>query len=323
MPPLVDDSGAQAAPAWPAAMPPADAIAPGSLAAWKVAVRPHTLWIAAVPVAIGAALTFAFQPRALHWPSLALAMLCAVMIQAITNLQNDVGYTTRGIETGERVGFPRATQHGWLTARQIHVALALCIGITALLGLPLVIWHGWLVLALGLSSITAAILYMAGIRPIAFTPWGEFTVFVFFGLVAVNGTIYLLAHDLPWPAWPVASAVGLLAAAVLLVNNSRDIGHDQTTARRTLPMVLGVASTQRCYAAMIFLPFLLLAVPVAFSPWFLLPLLALPFAWRTRQAFNHAPPGLAFNQVLLRTVRLEALYGALFIAAGILTGIRI
>jgi 1,4-dihydroxy-2-naphthoate octaprenyltransferase len=303
-------------------MPSTKPITPGSLTAWKIAIRPHTLWLAAVPVAVAAALVFALQ-HTLHWPTLVLALLCAVMIQTITNLQNDVGYTDRGAETGARIGFPRATQNGWLTARQIRVALVGCIGITVLLGLPLVIWHGWPILALGVLSIIAAILYMAGIRPIAFTPWGEIAVFVFFGLVAVNGTVYLLTHRLPWLAWPTACAVGLLAAAVLLVNNYRDIEHDKNTGRRTLPVALGLSGARFCYAAMIFLPFMLLGTLVAFSLWFLLPMLALPFAWRTWQVFNATPSGLAFNEVLLRTVRLEALYGGLFVVAGILAGIVI
>jgi 1,4-dihydroxy-2-naphthoate octaprenyltransferase len=300
-------------------MPSVETVVPGSWAAWKIAFRPHTLWIAAVPVAVGAALVFAFQ-HTLHWPTLTLALLCAVMIQAITNLQNDVGYTDRGAETGARIGFPRATQNNWLTARQIRIALVICVGITVLLGLPLVVWHGWPILALGVLSISAAFLYMAGIRPIAFTPSAEVFVFVFFGLIAVNGTVYLLTHSLPWYAWPVACAIGLLAAAVMLVNNYRDIEHDKNTGRRTLPVAVGLSGTRLCYTTMIFLPFVLLSALVVFSPWFLLPMLALPFAWRTWQAFKATPPGLAVNGVFLRTVRLEALYGGLFVLAGILAG---
>jgi 1,4-dihydroxy-2-naphthoate octaprenyltransferase len=117
--------------------------------------------------------------------------------------------------------------------------------------------------------------------------------------------------------------VGLLAAAVLLVNNYRDIEHDKNTGRRTLPVALGLSGARLGYAAMIFLPFLLLGTLTAFSPWFLLPMLALPFAWRTWQAFNTTSPGLAFNDVLLRTVRPEALYGGLFVVAGVFAGIVI
>jgi 1,4-dihydroxy-2-naphthoate octaprenyltransferase len=303
-------------------MPSAEIIAPNSWGAWKIAFRPHTLWLAAVPVAVGAALAFAFE-RALHWPTLALALLCSVMIQVVTNLQNDVGYADRGAETGARVGFPRATPNGWLSARQVRTALAICVGITVLLGLPLVIWHGWPILVLGVLSIVAAMLYMGGARPIAYTPLGEVLVFIFFGLVAVNGTVYLLTRDLSWRAWLIACAIGLMAAAVLLVNNYRDIEHDKNTGRRTLPIVLGLSSARRCYAAMIFLPFALLAIFAAAtaSPLFLLPMLALPFAWRTWQAFSATLPGLTFNKVLLRTIRLQALYGGLFIAASVLAGI--
>ncbi|MDR1530189.1 MAG: 1,4-dihydroxy-2-naphthoate octaprenyltransferase [Burkholderiales bacterium] len=295
-------------------------IKPGSWAAWKIAFRPKTLWVATVPVVVAAALVFS-AGRAIHLPSLVLAMLCAVMIQIITNLQNDVGYTARGHETGERIGFPRATQTGLLTARHIRIALLFCALVTILLGLPLVIWHGLPILIIGIASMIAAVLYMAGFRPIAYTALGELFVFIFFGLVAVNGTVYLFTHQTSAAAWLLSVIIGLLAAAVLLVNNYRDAEHDRNTGRRTLVVVLGKRHTRRLYAAMVFLPFILLLPLTAISPLLLLPMLALPLAIQTYRALGTTSSGSMFNTIMLRTVQLEALFGLLFCIGSIAVGI--
>ncbi len=295
-------------------------IKPGSWAAWKIAFRPKTLWIATVPVICAASLAFA-QQYTIHLPSLILAMLCAVMIQVITNLQNDVGYTARGHETGARVGMPRATQTGLLTPKQIRLGLLFCALVTMALGLPLVFWHGWPILMIGVASMVAAVLYMAGARPLAYTAWSEVVVFIFFGLVAVNGTTYLFTHQSLAASWWLSIAIGLLAAAVLLVNNYRDIEHDRNTGRRTLVVTLGMQKSQVIYALMIFTPFLLLLPLFYVSPFFSLAWLALPFAVRTFRTLVASNPGTHFNVIMLNTVRLEALFGFLFTLGGVLARI--
>lgn len=292
-------------------------IKPGSWGAWKIAFRPKTLWVATVPVVCATALMFALH-YPIHLPSLILAMLCAIMIQVITNLQNDVGYTARGHETGARVGMPRATQTGLLTPRQIRRGLLFCVLVTTLLGLPLVIWHGWLVLLIGAGSMVAAVLYMAGTRPLAYTAWSEVVVFIFFGLVAVNGTTYLFAHRGLAVSWCLSVAIGLLAAAVLLVNNYRDAEHDRNTGRHTLVVTLGQRKSQIIYGLMIFTPFVLLLPLAHITPLFLLSWLTLPFAVRTYHALASSAPGLHFNDILIRTVRLEALFGFFFTLGGVL-----
>ena len=125
-------------------------------------------------------------------PSVALIALgTAVLMQVVTNLQNDVGYTERGGETGTRVGLPRATARGWLRTRDVKLAIVAAIAIALVTALPLILRFGWPVLMLGLAATVAAWAYMGGRRPIAYTPFGELTVFVFFGLVAVCGTYYV------------------------------------------------------------------------------------------------------------------------------------
>ncbi len=296
-------------------------IAPGSLAAWIMAMRLRSLLIAISPVLVAAALVWQRTGR-LDTGMVVLMLGASVVIQVITNLQNDVGYTLRGGErTRTRTGLPRATALGLLTPRQVHAAIAIAIAVAMLLGLPLVLARGWPVLLMGVGSILAALAYMGGPRPIAYTPFGELVVFVFFGLTAVAGADFTLTGGpVPAPTWLAAVAIGLLAAAALVVNNHRDIAHDAGVGRRTFPVVFGAGASHALFMASILLPFaaaLALAWLLA-SAWLLLPLLLLPVALRLLQDFRNCPPGLAYNGLLFRTFKLELMYAALLAAGAVL-----
>ena len=296
-------------------------IAPGSLSAWAMALRLRSLLIAISPVLVAAALVWE-RTGALDVGAVALILGASVMMQVITNLQNDIGYTVRGGErTRTRVGLPRATALGLLTERQVRTAIALAIAAAMLLGLPLVALRGWPVLAMGLASIVAALAYMGGPRPIAYTPFGEFVVFVFFGLTAVAGADYALTGTaVPAPTWLAAVAMGALAVAALVVNNHRDADHDRGVGRRTFPVVFGARAARALYALSLLAPFAL-AVPIAWgagSPWLLLPLLWLPVASRLLRDFLACPPGPAFNLILFRTFKLELAYAGLLAAGAVL-----
>ena len=299
----------------------APAIAPGSVAAWIMALRLRSLLIAISPVLVAAALVWQRTGR-LDGGMVVLILAASIVIQVITNLQNDVGYTLRGGERSRtRTGLPRATALGLLTTRQVHFAIAVAIAAAVVLGLPLVIARGWPVLAMGVGSIVAALAYMGGPRPIAYTPFGELVVFVFFGLVAVAGADYTLTGGpVPPLTWLAASAMGALAAAALVVNNHRDVEHDAGVGRRTFPVVCGVGASHALYLASMLLPFALLPALawLAGTPWLLLPLLTLPVALRLLQDFKTSPPGLAFNVLLFRTFKLELSYAALLSAGAIL-----
>lgn len=287
-------------------------IRPGSLDAWRVAVRTRTLWIATVPVFVGTSLAYlaSGQVNVLY---ATLALVASVLLQAVANLQNDVGYTARGAETGTRVGLPRATSNGWLTPREVRVAIALGVAAMVLVGLPLVAHWGLPVLLMGVTSIAAALGYMGGPKPIAYTPLGEFMVFVFFGLIAVVGSGYVQLGTVSPALWVAGAAIGALAAAVLVVNNHRDIAHDASTGRRTFAVLFGAQASERLYTALVLLPFA--AVPLLV--WLLdslllaLPLLALPSALGLARALPATPPGLAFNGLLLRTVMVQLIFGAM------------
>lgn len=292
-----------------------------SLQAWSVAVRPRTLPVAVSPVLVGATLGFE-RTGAIDWLVALLALGAALLMQIISNMQNDVGYTVRGGESsGTRTGLPRATANGWLSVARVRAGIVVLALVALSLGLALVVHRGWPVLAIGSASLLAALAYMGGPRPIAYTPYGELTVFVFFGLVAVLGSDWVLTGSLG-PVTALASvAIGSLAAAALAVNNHRDIAHDRLVGRRTFAVTFGEEGSLRLYTTLLLVPFGLL-FPMAWlarAPAFMLPLLLLPAALQLRQAFVRCPRGSAFNEVLFRTFRLELWFAAL-LSAGALLG---
>lgn len=304
-----------------ASAPAAAGIAPGSLGAWLMAMRPRTLPITVSPVITAIALIWS-RGDAIDLPLAMLVFAAAVMMQFITNMQNDVGYTLRGGERrGDRIGLPRATALGLLTPRQVQLAIAAAIALTLLLGWPLVQARGVPVMLMGLASILAALAYMGGPRPIAYTPLGELTVLVFFGFIAVVGTDYALTGTADDPAlWLAGAALGGIAAAALMVNNARDWEHDRDVGRRTLAVVAGRAAMDRLYAAGVLVPMLLLP-PLAWyaqSAWLLLPAVLLPVVLRLVRDFARCPPGLAYNGLLFRTFVTELQFAALLAAGAVL-----
>jgi 1,4-dihydroxy-2-naphthoate octaprenyltransferase len=291
-----------------------------SPAAWAVAVRPRTLLVAVSPVIVGAALGW-LRSGALDPLVSLIALAAALLMQVASNLQNDVGYTVRGGEsTGTRTGLPRATAHGWLTVRMVRNAIVGVALLGAALGLLLVLHRGWPVLAIGVASLLAALAYMGGPRPIAYTPYGELTVFVFFGLVAVMGTDWVLTGDIGATTVVAAMAIGALAAAALAVNNHRDIAHDALVGRRTFAVTFGAAASHRLYAVLLLGPFALTPVMawLAGAPTLLLPCLLLPAAWTLRRDMQRCPPGIAYNEVLFRTFKMELLYAVLLASGAVL-----
>lgn len=293
-----------------------DTVRRGSLRAWTAAARPRTLWVALSPVLVGTAL--AAERGAPIQLRAALPVLgCALLVQVITNLQNDVGYTVRGGErSGNRTGLPRATANGWLGVSAVRAAIVVLSVIAVALGLLLVAVRGWPVLALGTASLAAALAYMAGPRPIAYTPLGELTVFVFFGLVAVMGTDWVLTGEVPAATALAAIAIGCLAAAALAVNNHRDIEHDRSAGRRTFAVLAGATGSRVLYTTLLYTPFLLLPAIAATTrdPWLMLPVLLLRRVGRLRRDFAACAPGVSFNGILFRTFELELQYAALLCA---------
>lgn len=293
---------------------------PGPWAAWLAAVRPRSLPVAVSPVLVGAALGWQRQ-GSIDALSALLILLASLMMQVVCNMQNDVGYTARGAErSGNRTGLPRATALGWLGLGEVRGAIVAVSLLSSLLGLWLFARHGWPVLAIGSASLLAALAYMGGPRPIAYTPFGELTVFAFFGLVAVCGSDWVLTGEVGAASIAAGSAIGTLAAAALTINNHRDIAHDRSVGRRTFAVCFGARGSLALFTAEVAAAFVLLPAIAALagSAWLLLPLLLAPRALALRRDLATCPPGLGFNGLLFRCFLLQLAYAALLSAGAVL-----
>ena len=297
------------------------AVQNGSVAAWMVAIRPRSLLVAFSPVLVGATLGYARAGAIDLWATL-MVLAAALLMQVVTNMQNDVGYTARGGDSsGTRVGLPRATSNGWLSVHHVRGAIVVVALLATALGLALVAYRGWPVLVIGVASLVAALAYMGGPKPIAFTPFGELTVFVFFGLVALLGTDWVLTNGTGLVSQLAAVAIGGLAAAALAVNNHRDMAHDRLVGRSTFAVCFGERASRRLFSLLVFGPLALVPVMALAGQTsaLLLPLLLLPAALNLRRDFGRCPPGVAFNEILFRTFTLELWFAAL-LSAGALLG---
>ncbi|MBT0994227.1 1,4-dihydroxy-2-naphthoate polyprenyltransferase [Cellulomonas sp. DKR-3] len=276
---------------------------------WVAGARPRTLPAAAAPVLVGtgaaAELGEARIGRALLAAGVALALQVAV------NYANDYSDGIRGTDV-DRVGPMRLTASGAARPSEVRRAAFAAFGVAALLGVWLVALSGaWWLLAVGAVAIVAAWFYTGGRKPYGYLGLGEVGVFVFFGLVAVLGTTYTQAGELSWQAWVGAVAVGLLACALLMVNNLRDVPTDALVGKRTLAVRLGEHRARRVYSAMVIVPVLLGAVCSAGSPWALLVLVLLAPAIVLAVVVQLGARGRALVPVLAGTGMLELAFGVL------------
>lgn len=264
---------------------------------WIAATRPKTLPIAVSPVVAGIALAVT-ETGQLAWIIAAATLLCAIGIQIGTNLYNDASDFERGTDTDERVGPARATAQGWFTARQVKAAAHLTFLAAFLIGVLLSLFRGgWEIFLLGVTSLAAGYAYTSGPRPIAYGPFGELFVLLFFGIAAVTGSYYLQTLTFGVSAVLLGIAIGLPAAAVLLLNNYRDLETDRLAGRRTLCHYLERPGARIAYAV-----FMLAPIPIYFlmpfpgQPW---PVLAgLPIALVLIRKLYKTPSGPALNPML-------------------------
>ncbi|RMG20455.1 MAG: 1,4-dihydroxy-2-naphthoate polyprenyltransferase [Deltaproteobacteria bacterium] len=210
---------------------------PGSLGAWILAIRPRTLPAAIAPVVVGSAVAHALGVFSAG-PALAAA-LGAVLIQIGTNFANDVFDFEKGADTEARVGPPRAVASGLLTPAAMKRGAAVAFGLAGACGIYLTAVAGWPVVAIGVASVLAGLAYTGGPFPLGYHGLGDLFVLIFFGFVAVGGTVYVQAGEVPAWAWPAALGVGSVAAALIVVNNLRDRETDAAAGKRTLAVRLG------------------------------------------------------------------------------------
>jgi len=283
---------------------------PGRVQAWFLACRPKTLSVSLSPVLVGTAVAW-HDTHALLWLPLLAAALGAAFIQIGTNLFNDVGDFLRGTDTSGRLGPKRATAEGWLSVDLVRAGAWLAFALAFLCGTYLVAHGGWPIVVIGLASLAAGWAYTGGPAPIAYRPLGEAFVFVFFGLVAVGGSYYLQTLTLTPTALVVAVLVGLHAAAVITVNNYRDLDGDARSGKNTLAVLLGRPATRRLYTAEMLAPYALLALLADLGWPAALPLLSLPLALGLIRRFHHAAPGPVFNAILAATAGLQLVFAVL------------
>ena len=285
---------------------------------WLVAARPRTLPAAVAPVLVGTSL--AGLEDVFHPARFACAIVGSVFIQVGTNLANDYSDARRGADTEDRLGPVRVTAGGLMPPRNVLVGTWVAFGIAVAAGAYLIAVAGWQLLLVGAASIAAGVLYTGGPRPYGYEGLGEVFVFLFFGIVAVAGSYYVQVERLTWEAFALAVPVGLLAAAILVVNNVRDIETDRRAGKRTLAVRLGRLRTRRLYAAMLLAAFVCPVVVWAaggLSYPILLALLAAPLAVPLARTVGTHTDGAALNQALAGTGRLLAVY-SLLLSAGVL-----
>ncbi len=287
---------------------------------WIEGARLRTLPAAVAPVLAGTGIALSIDRGSIVRAFLAATI--ALLFQIGVNFSNDYSDGIRGTDD-IRTGPPRLTGGGKASPHTVKLAAFFCFGLGCVAGLILVAVSGtwWLIVA-GALSVAAAWFYTGGTKPYGYMGLGEIFVFVFFGLVATTGTIYTQALQVPWQAWLASCSIGLLACALLMVNNIRDIPTDSVTGKNTQAVRLGDTKARLTYDAMLLFPFIFaLAYPPALG-WPLLVCL-MPSAWLTKRNIGRIhglgkqrrADGLALIPVLRDTGFIELLYALGLFAA--------
>ena len=291
---------------------------PSAARIWLMAARPRTLPAAVAPVLVGTAL--AATEGTFKVLTFLAALIGALFIQVGTNLSNDYSDARRGADTEDRLGPVRVTAGGLVPPRQVLRATYVAFAVAVLAGVYLIATAGWELLLVGAASILAGVLYTGGPRPYGYEGLGEVFVFLFFGVVAVAGSYFAQVESLEWEALVLAVPVGLLASAILVVNNVRDLETDRRAGKRTLAVRLGREGARGLFVGMVVLAFVTAPLPWAFgslSPWLFLSWLALPLAVPVVGVVRTRTDGPSLNGALAATGRLQLAFCVL-LAAGLL-----
>jgi 1,4-dihydroxy-2-naphthoate octaprenyltransferase len=291
----------------------------GALDVWIKASRPRTLPAALAPVAVGTCL--AAGPAGTFKPLVLLATVVgALFIQIGTNLSNDYSDARRGADTEDRLGPVRVTAGGLVPPTYVLYATWIAFAIAALAGVYLVIEAGWQLLLIGAASIVAGVLYTGGPRPYGYVGLGEVFVFLFFGVVAVTGSYFVQTTQFAWEAVALSVPVGLLACAVLMVNNIRDMDTDRRAGKRTLAVRLGRSPMRTVFSLTLLASIAL--VPVVWlvtglTAWINLAILSVALVPPLARTVRERTDGAALNKALGDTARLELVFCVL-LSAGLL-----
>jgi 1,4-dihydroxy-2-naphthoate octaprenyltransferase len=282
-----------------------------------MAARPRTLPAAIAPVLVGTAAAIEQRGDLPRVGAFIAALIGSIFIQIGTNLANDYSDAKRGADTIERLGPVRVTAVGLVAPRSVLVATWLAFGIAVAAGIYLATVAGWVIIAVGAASIAAGVLYTGGPWPYGYAGLGELFVFLFFGLVAVNGSYYVQLERLDWLPFGLSVSIGCLATAILAVNNIRDIDTDRRAGKRTLAVRIGSRPARLLYIALLLLAFFVALgslLTVDNAPWWGGLLLAAVWVVLSRaptQAVARRTDGPSLNRALAQT---GALLGAFSLA---------
>ncbi|MGH8870873.1 MAG: 1,4-dihydroxy-2-naphthoate polyprenyltransferase [Acidimicrobiia bacterium] len=287
-----------------------------SVQAWRIAARVHTLPAALVPVVVGSALAEA--DGVFRWDASLYALVAALAIQVAANFANDASDARRGADTEERLGPPRMVALGRITPGQMWLGVAVAVAVAGVAGIALTIIAGPVILVIGVVSVLAMLGYVGGPMPYGYKGLGEVFVFLFFGVVATVGSRYVHDMTAPRSAWLLSIPIGMLASAILVANNYRDLDTDRTSGKRTLAVLIGPARTQALFAILVYAAYPLIALfaVVGWTPFpTIFAALIVPYAMGPVRIIYRKTDGPALIRALKMTARLH-LWTGLVLAAG-------
>ena len=287
---------------------------PGPLAVWWMGARPRTLVAAVVPVLVGASWA---GRAAVSIPRSLLALLVAIALQIGVNYANDYFDGVGGVDTAARMGPRRLVASGLAPPRAVAAAAIVMVAIAAVAGVVLALLTSPWLIAAGVLSVLALALYSGGPKPYAASGLGEISVFVFFGLVATCGTAFVQQDRLDWGVLWLAIPVGLLACALLMVNNLRDIPTDSAVGKRTLAVRIGAQRSRALLIAVVVIALVLpsIGAVVRSLPWLvLITLITVPLAIGPLRVIRRAE-GRALVPALIGITRLQLLFGVVLAGA--------
>jgi 1,4-dihydroxy-2-naphthoate octaprenyltransferase len=276
---------------------------------WLAGTRPRTLPAAVVPVLIGSGVALGYD-RFSWWRAL-LALVVALALQVGVNYANDYSDGVRGSDE-RRVGPVRLVAAGLAPPKQVLSAALAFFFVAGVAGLALAAVTSWWLLAVGAACIAAAWFYTGGPKPYGYNGLGEIFVFLCFGVVAVAGTAYVQMESFSWLGLAASVPAGLLACALLMVNNLRDIRTDTVAGKRTLAVRLGDARSRLAYVLTLLVPFGLAALLGFYRPLTLITALVLPLARPPVRAVRAGASGPALIKALGQTGRLQLAFGIVF-----------
>ncbi len=287
--------------------------------AWLLAFRPKTLTAALVPIMVGTALVYAYD-FPIFWSYSIYALLSALFIQIGTNLVNDASDFKKGADNEKRIGPKRIMQSGLFTHQRVMQVAGLMFVLALVCGVPLVLRGQWVILIIGVFSILCGYAYTSGPFPLAYKGLGDLFVIIFFGVIAVSGMFYI--HVLHWPFMPMLAGlqIGLLATALIAINNLRDYHGDKEVGKKTLAVRLGISAARFEIALCIYLPFFLNLFWLVFNWWqaVFLPFLIFPFSHKLVKNVFTNPPSPVYNRYLGQAALIHLLFGLLFITGLVL-----